>query len=232
MKRHHSSESLATSSVATATNNTWIVSSQTCAGLTYTVTLENVDCPFKCHIKCSVCNICIHMYSCTCTDALVHGSICKHIHLTIQCMKQSNASYSIHQPSSATIQNQVATILKTVQNPPSTHDHLVRQVRSKLSAISASINQLSSKETLLSINKHLSTCLSVIELQRRTPTPANKKLSQQRTFLSTKRKRAPARVRLAKPTSEEKQTIKLLLTAPHSYPLTQATIRKYNLTYV
>ena len=34
-----------------------------------------------CKLRCSTCDICIHMYSCTCMDATLHSTICKHVHL-------------------------------------------------------------------------------------------------------------------------------------------------------
>lgn len=33
-----------------------------------------------CSIKCTYCNICIHSYTCSCTDFLIRSRICKHIH--------------------------------------------------------------------------------------------------------------------------------------------------------
>ena len=35
----------------------------------------------ECKLCCSICNIYVHSYSCTCMDYLIHDTICKHIHL-------------------------------------------------------------------------------------------------------------------------------------------------------
>ena len=221
MDRHHSSQSLLLSCNVTKTSDTsWLVDSQTNTGSTYTVTLENEQCPFQCHISCSVCRVCIHMYSCTCADALVHGTICKHIHLTVQSMGPSKFARD-----DATKSSQITTILATVQQTETTTDPLLRQVRNKLSVLSACVNQYADRDTLLAINKHLSTCLSVVQLHKSNQ-PANKKLTQQRPFVSTKRKRGPARIRLAKPTPAEKESVKKLLSSPNPLLLTQTTIGK------
>ena len=67
--------------------------------------------------------------------------------------------------------------------------------------------------------------LSVVQLHKSNQ-PANKKLTQQRPFVSTKRKRGPARIRLAKPTPAEKESVKKLLSSPNPLLLTQTTIGK------
>lgn len=33
-----------------------------------------------CEMKCSICNICINTYSCTCIDFQIQTIICKHVH--------------------------------------------------------------------------------------------------------------------------------------------------------
>ena len=47
----------------------------------YTVSLEQERCTQDCALECTQCNICVHMYSFACCDHLIHGTICKHIHL-------------------------------------------------------------------------------------------------------------------------------------------------------
>uniref|UniRef100_H2XLZ5 SWIM-type domain-containing protein n=1 Tax=Ciona intestinalis TaxID=7719 RepID=H2XLZ5_CIOIN len=46
----------------------------------YTVKKIEPQCLGKCQIKCSMCNVCVHMYTCTCPDFLMHAVACKHIH--------------------------------------------------------------------------------------------------------------------------------------------------------
>ena len=43
----------------------------------------------SCRLSCINCNVCSHMFRCQCTDYLVKGNICKHIHLLSPYMLQS-----------------------------------------------------------------------------------------------------------------------------------------------
>ena len=47
----------------------------------YSVVCEHDACQQKCQIVCNYCQVCIHMYTCTCMDFLIYHTICKHIHL-------------------------------------------------------------------------------------------------------------------------------------------------------
>ena len=80
---------------------------------------------------------------------------------------------------------------------------------SKLSQISKYITQTLNKESLQQIDKHLTTCISLINIFNPTTTePANKKLKQQRKFYSTKRKRERNNLRLSKPSENESNVAK------------------------
>lgn len=58
----------------------WQVESLTQIGNFYTVAkIEGNSC--SCQLVCKYCRICIHAYSCTCLDALLHNTICKHVHI-------------------------------------------------------------------------------------------------------------------------------------------------------
>jgi hypothetical protein len=52
---------------------------------------EECDCP----LKCSTCNACIHMYTCTCLDATLHNTVCKHIHLLHMTLSKQDESLLI-----------------------------------------------------------------------------------------------------------------------------------------
>ena len=53
----------------------------------YTVVKLKNSC--DCKIRCTPCNTCIHMFRCTCIDDLIHGTICKHIHI-VQIVQDRN----------------------------------------------------------------------------------------------------------------------------------------------
>ena len=64
--------------------NKWLVKSLQRNGHEYYVSLSLSQC--SCQMKCIQCNICVHMYTCTCLDATLHTTVCKHIHAV--CMSQ------------------------------------------------------------------------------------------------------------------------------------------------
>ena len=45
----------------------------------YTVLKQKGSC--ECKLHCRICNACIHMYTCTCIDSMIHTTVCKHIHI-------------------------------------------------------------------------------------------------------------------------------------------------------
>lgn len=83
LHRHKLSLSLPTSLVTSQGNDEWTVQSSTNSKITYTVA-KHEGCQKDCWIRCPTCCVCIHSFTCTCPDSLLHGIICKHVHLVIR----------------------------------------------------------------------------------------------------------------------------------------------------
>ncbi|CAL1285290.1 unnamed protein product [Larinioides sclopetarius] len=47
------------------------------------VTQEYVSCPELCDLRCPDCDVCVHMYSCTCVHSMINANMCKHIHAVV-----------------------------------------------------------------------------------------------------------------------------------------------------
>ncbi|GBN43801.1 hypothetical protein AVEN_208601-1, partial [Araneus ventricosus] len=47
------------------------------------VTREYVSCPELCDLRCPDCDVCVHMYSCTCVHSMINANMCKHIHAVV-----------------------------------------------------------------------------------------------------------------------------------------------------
>ena len=45
----------------------------------YTVLKYKGSC--GCKLYCKTCNACIHVYTCTCIDSMIHTTVCKHVHI-------------------------------------------------------------------------------------------------------------------------------------------------------
>uniref|UniRef100_A0A1X7V9Y0 SWIM-type domain-containing protein n=1 Tax=Amphimedon queenslandica TaxID=400682 RepID=A0A1X7V9Y0_AMPQE len=78
-KRHKSIDKIKEVSEITSLNDTsWNVSSSN-GHSTYTVTTVMVgNC--SCQLCCHTCGACVHDFTCTCIDFIVHATVCKHIH--------------------------------------------------------------------------------------------------------------------------------------------------------
>ena len=87
VNRHKSSLNMSTDLVSINKFSTeslkWEVKSTTSSD-TYYVTQENKNCPYTCLLKCRLCSVCVHQFSCTCLDSLTRGTICKHVHLVMR----------------------------------------------------------------------------------------------------------------------------------------------------
>lgn len=55
----------------------------------YTITQEQHNCPINCCLLYADWNICVHGYNCNCPDALIHNTICQHIHFVTRYQHMS-----------------------------------------------------------------------------------------------------------------------------------------------
>lgn len=61
----------------------WHVTAFTTTNTFYSVTKEAVVCEKNCMLKCLLCHVCVHMFSCSCPDYFTGNNLCKHIHAVI-----------------------------------------------------------------------------------------------------------------------------------------------------
>ena len=190
----------------------------------YHVTLLNQQCPFDCLVACPDCNICVHTYSCNCADALIKATICKHIHLLVKYL----SAHGHHEDYSQTqehgeLSQEEPELLASLQDVD-THDlsSFRAGINQQLSTLAGHLHAVTDISTLKDVKSLLTSALSVIKvgegsaaaLPVPTRDPPNKCLQTQRPFFSTKRKRKSTRVRLSKPSKEEKMNIcRTLLTS-------------------
>ncbi len=81
----------------------WVLESPTNASEYFTVKkLQSEICAENCGVICVPCNACLHMYSCTCHDYLLFGTMCQHIHSVSfsmfpvsKCKKQTTKSNAL-----------------------------------------------------------------------------------------------------------------------------------------
>ena len=95
----------------------------------YLIALQYAECLHATSLCCPDCNVCVHMYTCTCADSLIGATICKHIHLI--------ARYVSHKPSSIKPDDQflknglnddMDSLRKQVHTALAAHVHLIKNI--------------------------------------------------------------------------------------------------------
>ena len=156
-----------------------------------------------CALECTQCNICVHMYSCACCDHLIHGTICKHIHLVAQTTSPTSV-----QPTPPTLAVEDKEVILQAIRLPSTSTPSHHCLLAKLNNLETLIRGCTNDAALSAVEKHITAAASVLKaltseagvgvLPKTQSEPSNKKLAIQR-FKSTKKKRKSAKVKYLKP---------------------------------
>ena len=134
-QRHQTSRTLDTKLVTDIGNSTWQVESSDNT-TDYTVTKELSNCPHQCFLRCSECDICVHLHTRTCMDYLIRSTICKHIHLIVRYSKihfdvgagkkHTRTSCSMTIPD---CQHDTEALLKSLQSKDNTDDINIAKTR-------------------------------------------------------------------------------------------------------
>nr|CAI5822155.1 unnamed protein product [Callosobruchus analis] len=88
MRSHARSLEIRDEMVETVLENVWNVKLNN--EDTYTVVLDSKIICSGCRLSCWVCRVCVHQFSCTCSDHLLNGNFCKHIHACAHLQKFDN----------------------------------------------------------------------------------------------------------------------------------------------
>lgn len=78
---HNNSKTVTSAMITVLESNEWLVQSCSISGQEYIVQKNKSSCNISnCELKCSRCEICVHIYKCSCMDNVIKFNICKHIH--------------------------------------------------------------------------------------------------------------------------------------------------------
>ena len=173
MKRHCTSKEMDINVVTKCSDTRWTVKSSD-GKHEYYVTKETEACPVNCFLQCKDCNICIHTYTCNCPDALIHNTICKHIHLVVQCTPNAQNSgdelgTQTHSESPMPVEGDA--ILQDVQQKSTTDNiaELRKRIHSELAVFTTQINQCTIASTLSAAETHLNFAINIIKVMHLTP---------------------------------------------------------------
>ena len=183
-----------TTSINMVDDTTWKVSSSANSSVLYTVQRTLGAC--NCYLHCQSCKTCVHMYSCTCLDASLHTTVCKHCHLVHMKYAPSQQQDS-HQPSLAYYEH----VLNPSRNTCIAKPSITKQsIQDKIYELQTRLKTCTDANALTAVHTHIGNalhCLKAIQAQPKVKVlpvkrqfPANKKSETQCHFFSTKSKRA------------------------------------------
>ena len=218
-KRHDKSEDISFAAIQETSEGVFNVMSSTGNG-NYTVTaLDNTICSRdNCMLYCSKCNVCLHTYSCTCPDYSIAANMCKHIHFIGRFKAKGVTEVKSIHPSPPPIlqlhSNEIHSVLSLGGKPTSVIESRRKALRS-VQQLTALIEECNDEEMLTQVNSEINTSIRLLKCELHNVTlpvvsqqePANKKLSPQRRFFSTRKRNRVSSVKIAKPTNEEKNEI-------------------------
>lgn len=223
-KRHDTSEAIDVSAVSVLSDTEYAVASSGNSNYTVALLKSSVCKPDNCLLRCLKCNICIHMFSCTCPDYSVAANICKHIHLVGKFKTMGN---SVHPPS-IILHSQMTDIESALSLGGKTTGIIEakRKALTSVQQLTALIEECKDEDLISQVTSEINKSIRILKSEINAcslPTvsrkePSNKKISPQRSFFSTvKRKREPS-VRIAKPTNiERKEVLDNLTTGVRAY---------------
>ena len=225
-KRHHSAEMLLkqreyvlpTRTVEQGNTNIWRVHGSDNKTVYKVIQVkENCDCK----VVCKSCNVCIHMFKCTCIDDSIHGTVCKHIHIVRMLEQGKNEQSDVPDAIDGVLQNEKYFLEVLGREKPTTKmgDHKLTDVREKMGSLIkqlVALNQTcTNADTIASSMVHAKAAIGLMKalevnsptsntsvLQKRRCYAPNANNEKQARFQSTK-KRKLTLSRWAKPTQDE-----------------------------
>ena len=97
-KRHKTAKKMcAADGILSVSDGIWQMKPTTPQQAYYLVEKKLDNC--SCKLRCRSCDVCVHMFSCTCMDFLIHSTVCKHIHLVRMSSLSQNQSRDEHSSS-------------------------------------------------------------------------------------------------------------------------------------
>ena len=213
-KRHKSAVKMSVN-IKRTDESGWMVPSERDGSVTYNIKLLCDSC--NCKLRCANCDVCIHMYSCTCIDSMLHATVCKHVHLVK--MRTTKVSENV---SHASTNVEYFSHLLEDKCDDGQLSALRQQVLSKLNTMIVLVTSCHSTDALKTSSKHVTSALmamkSIQSSSGKQPTlptkrkyPPNKNSDKQLRFFSTKRRRIGVSQRISKPSQQEVQESRLYL---------------------
>lgn len=230
--RHKRAEEIHDEDILEVESENWKVRSQEDENVMYTIRLMKESC--HCHVHCSRCGVCQHMYRCGCTDFNVRGIPCKHIHAVH--MRQPNGSEDANLArinAEPMVQDEEAANKEYFQGMLETNaentvrmfdvDKIRTAIMGKIADLTEIVQNSTSPLALRTAMAHVNSAITVAQglgrlenehaydLKPTNRFPANKNFELQPRFLKTKKQTKKPIKSLSLPTAEERRSVKTKL---------------------
>ena len=176
-------------SIKPINNKKWKVNSQNVQDTHYVV--ERLEESCDCKVICHDCQICPHAYTCTCLDAIIHATICKHVHLVH--MNTSDHFFSNKRTSSDMDYLYFSNVLSSKRKKTDL-ETAKESLLLKVHSLEMAIRECNTVNAIQAVNKHVQAAIVMFEaLKDSDKILPIKKISpnanseRQTTFFSTKK---------------------------------------------
>ena len=170
-RRHKTAEIMKKDGFNLQQNETnWTIWSQNSI-CSQTYTLEQGKSFCDCKLKCSHCDACTHMYTCTCMDSIVHTTVCKHMHLLhMELSSTSTTTTEIDSPQDDGC-SYFSNILRNNESSSSSESTLKLQQKRKgeLNELMTLVSAIDDPNALMELGKHLNAALNMVKAIQQHP---------------------------------------------------------------
>lgn len=144
-----------------------------------------------CELKCRLCAVCIHSYTCSCIDSIVRGNLCKHIHAVHMSV---NTGGILKRKKESDIINDIVTSdgfadLTATSSSDALEDQLLKNKINTMTSLleKHEISQNTRKRIGKSIDNIINLICADLKQGNKNNEPPNKKIKFQKRFYSTKK---------------------------------------------
>ena len=138
----------------------WNVQSQSSPNINYVVEKAQEIC--RCKLQCIDCQICPHNYTCTCLDANLHATVCKHVHLVHMKYMQKEKSRIPEDPTLLVDTYSYFTSLLSNKKSDTSLTQTKTKLLKKFQKREALVTNSQNIDAILTANRHVQATISVI----------------------------------------------------------------------
>lgn len=193
-------------------SDTWKVQSESTSDQYYNIEKVTTSLECDCHLRCVTCGVCVHNFSCSCIDALLHNTICKHVHLL--CLQHPELDKASTDAGMSPAEHTTTVATQITSAGPGSVAPCASGIISK-EAVLKKIDELkdlvskSSATNFSEVNSHMTSAIAIMQNKdlrqfdiRKRPAPNANNVTQE-NFYSTKKKRKVTSKHITKPTNTE-----------------------------